>query len=364
MKILVIQHKKIGDVLLSSIIGNNLRKVLPKAEIHYLINKESLPVLDGNPNINRIITIYPENRASVSAFIKFALQIRREQYDIVIDAYTKLESWFIVWLCQAKYRISYKKKYRTFLYTHNLCRDSFKGTSYGSAIDLKLLLVQPFLNDAAPDCFPQIFLSNEEKQKASFLFKKHQIPSKKTLMLNILGSCPLKTYPPEFMAILINQIVEQVDVNILFNFLPHQKDIARRIYDLCSKKVQKNIFFELSNYDLRTFIIIMNHCDGIIGNEGGAIHIAKALNKPSFTIFSPWIKKREWSTFEDDIYHVAVHLCDFKTDLYENITEQSIKEKTPELFKELKPEFIWPKLSSYITYHFGQTSTTRIRTTI
>lgn len=106
-------------------------------------------------------------------------------------------------------------------------------------------------------------------------------------MLNIVGSCPLKTYPLEYMATLVNQIAGQVDVNILFNFLPHQKDTAQKIYDLCNDKAKENIFFELSNYDLRTFILIMDQCDAIIGNEGGAIHIAKALNKSSFTIFLP-----------------------------------------------------------------------------
>lgn len=109
MKILVIQQKKIGDVLLSSVICNNLKKLIPNAEIHYLMNQEALPVIEGNPNINQPITIRPEHRAGARAFIKFALQIRRQRYDVVIDAYTKLESWLIVLLCGAKRRISYKK---------------------------------------------------------------------------------------------------------------------------------------------------------------------------------------------------------------------------------------------------------------
>ncbi|HHU0019464.1 TPA: glycosyltransferase family 9 protein [Legionella pneumophila] len=353
MKILVIQQKKIGDVLLSSVICNNLKKLIPNAEIHYLMNQEALPVIEGNPNINQAITIRPEHRAGVRAFIKFALQIRRQRYDVVIDAYTKLESWLIVLLCGAKRRISYKKKYRTFLYTDNIPRESVKVTQPGRMIDLKLLLIQPFLNNRLPERSPKIYLSEHEKQNAVFLFKKHGIPSRKNLMLNIVGSCPLKTYPLEYMATLVNQIAGQVDVNILFNFLPHQKDIAQQIYELCNGEAKKNIFFELSNYDLRTFILIMNQCDAIIGNEGGAIHIAKALNKPSFTIFSPWVCKHDWSTFEDDFYHAAVHLSDFKPDLYQNTPEHTYKDKTLELFKDLKPELIWPKLSTYVAYHFG-----------
>lgn len=353
MKILVMQHKKIGDIVISTVLANNLKRVMPHAQVHYLVYQQALPILEGNPNINRVVTFDPKHRTSLRAFIKLVLNIRREQYDVVIDAYTKLESWLIVWLCAAKRRISYKKKYRSFLYTDNLSRETVESNQPGLAIDLKLLLIKPFLNDVVADRHPQIYLADDEKRKAAFLFKKHQIPAKKSIMLNIIGSCPLKTYPLEYMATLVNLIVSQVDVNILFNFMPHQKGEAQKVYELCNEKAKENIFFELSDYDLRTFIAIMNECDAIIGNEGGAIHIAKALNKPSFTIFSPWIKKQEWSTFEDGLDHVAVHLFDFKTALYVNTPDPELKEKTFELFEELKPEFIVPKLRAYLAHHFG-----------
>ena len=60
----------------------------------------------------------------------------------------------------------------------------------------------------------------------------------------------------------------------------------------------------------------MNQCDVIIGNDGGAINMAKALQKPSFIIFSPWIEKKIWATFEDGIHHLSVHLNDYKPQLF------------------------------------------------
>ena len=54
---------------------------------------------------------------------------------------------------------------------------------------------------------------------------------------------------------------------------------------------QKQIYFDVFGETLRDFLAITYHCDALIGNEGGAINMAKALNVPTFTIFSPWIKK-------------------------------------------------------------------------
>jgi ADP-heptose:LPS heptosyltransferase len=45
MKILVIQQKMIGDVLVSSIICNNLRTAYPDAQIDYLVYSSTTPVL-------------------------------------------------------------------------------------------------------------------------------------------------------------------------------------------------------------------------------------------------------------------------------------------------------------------------------
>ncbi len=54
MKILVIQQKMIGDVLISSIICNNLRKAYPDAQIDYLVNSFTIPVIINNPNISTL----------------------------------------------------------------------------------------------------------------------------------------------------------------------------------------------------------------------------------------------------------------------------------------------------------------------
>src|SRR6476661_249811 len=109
MKILVIQQKMIGDVLVSSIICNNLRTAYPDAQIDYLVYESTIPVLEGNTAIDNLILFTEKHRNSNRAFLSLALRIRRQKYDLVIDAYSKLESWLFVLLSGAKRRISYKK---------------------------------------------------------------------------------------------------------------------------------------------------------------------------------------------------------------------------------------------------------------
>lgn len=357
MKILVIQQKMIGDVLVSSILCNNLKKAYPNAQIDYLVYESTIPVLEGNPNIDNLILFKNKHRKNNRKLLQLAWKIRREKYEVVIDAYSKLESWVFVFLSGAKQRISYKKKGRSFLYTVNIPLITFPKTNLGLAIERRLSLLKPLNLKIDIDPFPKIYLTDLENQIAKDLFKKYQVQeNRNTIMISLIGSEESKTYPIEFMIDVVNEIGENFDVNILFNYFPKQRGLAEEVYEKCSKITQEKIYFDLLGNDLRTFIAIMNQCDMIIGNDGGAINIAKSLNKASFTIFSPWIEKKIWSTFEDNIHQVSVHLKEFAPELFEKYSEKELKEKTPELYQKFKPKLFKELLMQFMHTNLKQNS--------
>jgi heptosyltransferase-2 len=91
---------------------------------------------------------------------------------------------------------------------------------------------------------------------------------------------------------------------------------------------------------------VTSFCDAIIGNEGGAINMAKALDVPSFAVFSPFIPKGNWFGDKEKSKHSAVHLKD-----YLNIPEKEARElkKRPQVYYErFKPEFIMQELNRFL----------------
>lgn len=354
MKILVIQQKMIGDVLISSIICNNLRIAYPDAQIDYLVYASTTPVLDGNFNIDNVILFTEDHRNSKKALFDLAMQIRSEKYDLLIDAYSKIESWIIVLLSNAKRKISYKKLGRNFLYTDNIPFEEVPKTSLGLAIERRLSLLEPLQLTAKIDPLPKLYLSDKEIIDAKLTLEKHGInKDRKTVMISLLGSEKRKTYPLEYMSTLIDTISDNADVNILFNYFPKQKEEAKIVFENCKSHTKSKIYFDVLGHDLRGFIALMNECDAIIGNDGGAINMAKALNKPSFIIFSPWIEKKIWATFEDGKQHVSVHLTDFKPELTKNKKEKELKNNSLTLYKDFHPSFIKPKLIEFLNYNLN-----------
>ncbi len=355
MKILVIQQKMIGDVLVSSIICNNLKKAYPDSRVDYLVYESTVAVIANNPNIDRIISYSKKYRKNNGALLKLAMEIRKEQYDIVIDAYSKIESWIVVGMSGAKKKISYEKDWRTFLYTDNVKFAEFPKTNLGLAIERRLSLLEPLNLNIEVDPFPHIYLTEKEKESASQTFRDHGLDEgKKTIMISLLGSESIKTYPLEYMAKLIDAIGNTFNVNILLNYFPKQLEEAKFVYNACSDLTKSKIYFDLFASDLRTFIAIMDKCDLIFGNDGGAINIAKALNKPTFVIFSPWIEKKIWSTFEDGIHHMSVHLADFRSEFFKDNSEKELKQRTPELYPLFKPSYFKTKMLGFIRKNLGE----------
>ena len=75
-RILIIQQKMIGDVLVSSLICENLKKNYPNSEIHYLINRFTMPVIENNPHIDEIIVFEELFKCNKIEFFKFLKDIK------------------------------------------------------------------------------------------------------------------------------------------------------------------------------------------------------------------------------------------------------------------------------------------------
>ncbi len=345
----------IGDVLVSSIICNNLKEAYPNAQIDYMVYTSTIPVLEGNPNIDNFILFKEEYRKSKWSFFKFLMSIRKEEYDIIIDAYSKLESWLTVLFSGATQKISYKKNGRTFLYTDNIDLLLLPKSNLGLTIERRLSLLKPLNLDIEIDPVPKLYITAQENIVANELLVRHGINvDKKTIMVSIVGSSDIKTYPLLYMSMVVDFIADITDVNILFNYIPNQIEEATQIYNGCKKSTQEHIYFDVLGNNLREYIALMNICDLIIGNDGGAINIAKSLNKPSFIIFSPWIEKKMWATFEDGKFHKSVHLQDYKSELFNNKSEKELKKASLQLYEYFTPDYFLEELRRFLNYNLSE----------
>ena len=351
-KILVIQQKMIGDVLVSSLLCEHIKLHLPETEIHYVVNENTVAVVEHNPFIDRIVVFKQDYKNSKLKFLEFLQSISREEYDVVIDIYGKLESNLITLFSKAKIKITYGKWYSKSIYTHLVPLQPRKAGKCGITVEDRLGLLAPLIDTALEKKRePTISLTQEEIDVAKLFLESQQIDmTRPILMLGILGSNGSKTYPLDYMAQVIDTIADRTEGTLLFNYIPSQQSEAQQLYDLCSEKTRAKIAFGTFASSLRKFLGLLYHCRALIGNEGGAINMAKALDIPTFSIYSPWINKMAWHTFAKDT-NTAVHLNDYRPELIEGKPKKDLKNEIPELYEKFKPELFIGALRSFLDEH-------------
>lgn len=350
MKILIIQQKMIGDVLTSSILFEVIKYNYPNSELHYLINTHTYPVVENNPYIDRFHFFTATHEEQKIKLWEFAKQLKQERFDYVIDVYSKLSSNIISYLSKANVSITKHKWYSSFLYTHSFKYHEKPKTKAGLAIENRLQLLEP-LNVTIPKIAkPKIYLTDNEKLKAKQFLKSNGIDFNASLfMISVLGSGYNKTYPANYMAKVIDTIVEQhPKCQILFNYIPKQEADAKKILEACKNNTQKQIKFNIFGKSLREFLGVLSHCDAIIGNEGGAINMAKALEIKTFAIYSPWIDKASWNSFKNSD-NIGVHLKDYQPKLYTK-AEKKYKKEALNLYQKFVPELFLNDLKRFLKF--------------
>ncbi len=349
MRILLIQYQMLGDVLTSTIIADQLKMIYPDAHLDYLIVSHAQALVAHHPAIDGLVKVSKSDFEKMSFIISLSRKLKQHKYDLLIDAYGKNNSALLSYLSGAKQRIGYKKWFSTIAYTDYVKNDPDTAIyKTGVALGSRMLLTRPLTDQINWYLKPKIYLTETEKEEGKNWIENSGIDLNKPLtMVSVLGSSEIKTLPFQNMAKVLDEFVAQTKSQLLFNYIPNQKEAALAIYNACLPATQKYIFIDAFAPSIRDFLKVLYHCNSIIGNEGGAINMGKALDIPTFTIFSPWINKSSWNVGEDGKKHISVHLKDYKPELFQGESVKKMKPQALELYQEFEAKLVFPELENF-----------------
>ena len=152
----------IGDVLASTVICEAIKTKHPDWEVHYLIQPNTLAVVENNPFIDKVLFFDAKEHKGISKLMAFGKSLKGENYSMVIDAYCKWESIIPAYFSGAKVRIGQHKSYTKFFYTKTV---QLNARGNGTAISNRLHLAEVALNEKVNTIYPKIHLNKEETDK-------------------------------------------------------------------------------------------------------------------------------------------------------------------------------------------------------
>jgi len=121
-RILVIRFRAMGDVLLATPLLRALKRRWPEARVDYLVEEGLSPLLEGSDDFDRLLAWPRRARPRWLSDLRWALRLRRERYDLLLDLHGNGTSVLFTALSAAPLRIGYRFRGRHYFYHRKIDR--------------------------------------------------------------------------------------------------------------------------------------------------------------------------------------------------------------------------------------------------
>ncbi|MCI0472047.1 MAG: glycosyltransferase family 9 protein [Ignavibacteria bacterium] len=266
-KILVSRTDKIGDVILTLPVINEIKRLLPDSFVYFLISRRLENLLDGYRGIGKIIFIEDFNPSELKQFIK------DNNITVSVSVFPEKSLAFTFFKAGIKHRAGTAYRWYSFLYNHRIKEHRKYAVRHESDYNLNLLsFLTPEISYDKKYYFtyPETEYKNLKNKLAENGFdieKKFVIihPGSKGSAVDL----PLKT--------LIEFHKSASEKFAGYNFVLTGTEPEKSITGMFAKTA--NTFDAAGILNLRELMILTDKCGLFISNSTGPVHIAGALNK-------------------------------------------------------------------------------------
>ena len=148
-----------------------------------------------------------------------------------------------------------------------------------------------------------------------------------------------KRWRKDYMMEVLKYILNNYDYQLLLFYTPNEKEYTVNL----AKELQNDrVFYSIETKDVRDLAKLMANSDYYFGNEGGARHIAQAVQLPGFAVFSPNAAKKDWLVNNGNMDYDGIEAVDILGDSAYSMSEKERYDViTPEeVIKRLEPKLL------------------------
>lgn len=276
--ILLIQLRRIGDVLMSTSAVRELRKTYPQARITFLTEAPSDQVLRGNPNIDEVM-LWPRGKGLHRAIATVG-EIRRRKFDLAVDFFSNPSSAMIARFSGAPRRIGFAIRGRSWAYT-----DPLQPVSLPYSAQHKLGLLAPLgVQMASPA--PEVFLGGAERDYAARQLEALGVaPGDLLVAISPVSRREYKVWAAAHFARLADVLIERYGAKLLFCWGPGEEHFV----DAVRLEMIHNALPTYPVPSLMELAALLDRANLFVGNDNGPRHLAIAVGTPTVGIFGqPW----------------------------------------------------------------------------
>ena len=275
MNLLLIQLRRIGDVMMTTPAIRALRKSFPDAIISFLTETPSDQVYKYNPHLDHLL-VYPKKK-SIRELKKFYRRIRHQNYDCVIDFQGNPRTALLSRFTGSGFRIGFDFKGRNWVYHRAVSFPS--DSTYSAQHKMKLL---ELLGAESTDLELEMKFSSEDHDYALELLKSLGAqPGRLQVSVSPVSRQPYKVWPTVHFAKLIDWLIESYGAQVYFLHGPGEEHFI----DSVTMEMKNDPMPPVGIPNLLQTRALLAQMDLHFGNDNGLRHLAIAAGIPSLGVF-------------------------------------------------------------------------------
>lgn len=272
-KILLVQLRQLGDIILTTPCLREIKKKWPDATIDFLSHPMGRMILEGNPYLNQLITY--DEKANWREQIRFLRGLRAQRYDLVLDFMYNPRSALYSFATRAPKRLAFKSRREAF-FTDIIPQS--KAVEYIVVEKFRYLHYLGIKAESVSLDLPW----NESHAKATIDFLRRNPyfeQAKIRVAISPTHRRGERQWPIERYAELADRLVREKKAAVVWIWGPGEEDFVKNAIALCKERqvlAPKTSFRELAAF--------LANCDLFVGNSNGPSHVAVANTQSSLQL--------------------------------------------------------------------------------
>ena len=273
-RILVIQFRQIGDVLLSTPVLRALRMAYPQSHIAFLTEPSPGRVLQGNTLIDEVI-LRPRHTSWREQW-DLIRTMRRQRFDLVIDLIGNPRSAVLTRLSGARHRLAFARFPRSLLYTM-LVSHHQPIPEYTVAKRLRLL--EP-LGIQATDVTPVLSYSPHDQAAVTAFLQTQAITADDLLIcIDPTHHVPTRQWPGASFSTLVDMLSTRLRARVVLLWGPGEAEQVQAIAAAAHTHPAL-----IPAWGLQTLAALLARADLFVGCNSSPLHIAVSQGIPTVSI--------------------------------------------------------------------------------
>ncbi len=325
-KILIIQFRPFGDVLLATAYLEALQNRFPDARIDFLVKKPFDALLDKNPWVSEVVAF--SDLTGINYFsgrLKLFGLIRKRRYDLIIDQQSGTGSGQVVLFSNAAHKLGWSTgRWRWF---YNLKAE--KGPVRYRASQNFDMLAPLGISERPHRLFYHV--SEESVAYALDWMRAQGLSAANTIIFSPGSPRKRKKWRTDNYAALADQIQQETAMRVVILWGPKEYTDAQAVVQKAKRKL---ILAPPTNFNQGA--AFLQQCRLLVCNDGGINHLSVALDIPSLAVFGN-TPPEKWSPqgFYKHHYHLYKPTREKKSDNHFGISPQAAFEKVMEILPQL-----------------------------